>query len=131
MDYARRKKQLRTLLAAGAFSLCLGSCYYDKYAELHPALQPAYCDTSSVVSYSRQVAPILSQYCTSCHNAKNPSGSVTLDTYNGTVSAAVSGKLLGCIQHAQGYNAMPLSGQLDACYIREIQLWILHKEPNN
>lgn len=89
------------------------------------------CDTSNV-TYSGGVAPILSTYCYGCHAGSSPQGNVNYNTYSGVKATVTNGKLLGSIQHASGYIAMPQNGnKLPACKISIIQAWIDAGAPNN
>ena len=82
------------------------------------------CDTSNI-TFSGSVKPVLTTYCTGCHSGSAPSGSIGLDTYEGTKISATNGSLLGSVQHAQGYSPMPQgSNKLSDCSISTIKKWI-------
>lgn len=131
MDYARCKRQLIRAGAVLGTVAFFSSCYYDNFDELYPGANTVVCDSAAIDSYSKQVAPVLNLYCNSCHSTKTASWGIVLDTYDAVRSTALSGKLLGSIQHAPGLYAMPLNSTMDACYIREIQKWILAGSLNN
>ena|ERR1017187_4621334 len=137
MDHAGRKKQLRAGSVASFASVIIGavvllnSCYYDNFGELYPAANNVSCDTSAVITFSKQVLPILNLYCNSCHSTRAANGGIILDTYSNVFSAAASGKLLASLQHVSGYPQMPLNGAIDPCYVNEIQTWIREGTQNN
>lgn len=105
-------------------SAVLGGCYYDNYMELYPAgTAPTSCDTVSPVTYTNQVAAVMNGYCISCHSGSIPNGGIKLDTYDGTKSAAASGKMVPALR-GTGPKPMPPNTRLDECSIREVELWI-------
>ena len=110
-------------------SAVLSSCFYDKEAELYPGNTLLGCDTLSTMKYSDQVSGIMNAYCNSCHYSGNPTG-WNLDNWAG-LNAVANTYLLGTIKHLQGYNAMPPSGKIDDCKIRQIEIWVQSGAPNN
>jgi hypothetical protein len=92
------------------------------------------CDTS-VYTYSLAIKPILNSYCIGCHStaaASSSGGGFILDTYTGVQAVALNGKLLGSVQHASGYPAMPLGiSKLSDCEITQISEWINAGAQNN
>lgn len=92
------------------------------------------CDTTKF-TYAAAIVPILSNYCYSCHataSAASTGGGIILDTYTGVAAQAQNGKLLGDLQHAQGFNYMPLGGaQLSECKITQVSKWIAAGAQNN
>lgn len=89
------------------------------------------CDTT-VFTYSGAVAPIINTYCKGCHNPASLGGGVDLSSYAGVNTVALNGKLLGSINHAAGYVAMPQGGnKLQDCQIKQIQKWIQAGAANN
>lgn len=92
------------------------------------------CDTTKY-TYSNGVAPILKKYCYSCHAAAaaaSTGGSIVLDNYNGLLTQAQNGKLLGDLQHATSYNPMPQGGgKLPDCMITQVKKWIDAGAQNN
>ncbi len=107
------------------FSAVLSGCYYDNYKELYPSASLANgCDTVSAVTYNKQVASVMNGYCVGCHSSSISNGNVALDSYSGTMSAAASGQLMGSLLAQSGNPQMPPNAPLDACSIREVQLWI-------
>lgn len=89
------------------------------------------CDTSNV-TFAASVQPILQTYCNGCHTGSAPSGGIDYSTYAGTRPTALNGKLLGSVQHASGYVAMPQNAnKLSACNISIIKAWVDAGAPNN
>jgi hypothetical protein len=119
------KKILYIAILLTAF--CASSCFYDKEHELYPI--NVTCDTISL-TYSNQVKKIIDGYCVSCHFSGNPTG-FDLDTWAG-LNAVANTYLMGTVKHEQGFNEMPPSTHpLDACKIRQLQLWVNSGAPNN
>lgn len=115
------------------FLFAVSSCYYDKGELLYPASNNAPCtDTTTAVSYSKNVIPLLQAQCYGCHNSNFPSGNITMGTYTADKSVAQSGKLYGSITYTSGYSAMPKgSAKLSNCQISLIKKWIDAGLPNN
>lgn len=109
----------------------LSGCYYDKEELLYPGS----CTTPAAPLFSVDVLPLLNSRCNSCHSTSSSSssgGGIILDDYTEVKKQADSGKLLGAIQHASGYSAMPKnSGKIPACEIQKIQNWIASGTLNN
>jgi len=105
------------------FIVC--GCYFDHFDELHPASALTdVCDSSYAATYKQSVSIIMQNNCISCHGPSLASGNVTLDTYQGVVTQANNGNLMGSIQQHSGYQAMPPGTQLRSCEISKIQQWI-------
>ena len=109
----------------------LSGCYYDKEELLYPGS----CTAPAAPLFSVDVLPLLNSRCNSCHSTSSSSssgGGIILDNYTEVKKQADSGKLLGAIQHASGYSAMPKnSGKIPACEIQKIQNWIASGTLNN
>ena len=91
------------------------------------------CDTTKY-TYSGAIAPMMQKYCNSCHATASASsgGGIVLDTYSGVLAQAQNGKLLGDLQHATGFNAMPKGGnKLSDCKVTQVSKWIQAGSPNN
>lgn len=89
------------------------------------------CPTDNM-SFSQDIAPILSSNCGVCHSTAAHLGNVILDTYTGVKSKADDGSLLGSVKHQSGFLAMPPSGtMLPECDIAKIEAWINQGALNN
>lgn len=83
------------------------------------------CDTTNV-TYSKQVAPMLTTYCVGCHNASLASGNVKLHTYADAKQATLNGNVVGSVIGG----TMPKgSTPLTACNKRILQLWLANACP--
>lgn len=110
--------------------LTLLGCYYDKEDILYPGA--ANCIPTVNPSFTSDVLPLLNTKCNSCHGGSSPSAGIKLDTYTEVVKYANAGSLMGSINHASGYSAMPKNtSKMSACQIEIIQNWINTGLPNN
>jgi len=106
-----------------SFMLLLSSCYYDNYDDLVTGT-PEVCDTISM-NYTDDIAPIMTKQCIICHGGTAPAGNIGLETYNEVKVVAENGSLLGTINHASGWSAMPKNQpKLDDCTISKVRAWI-------
>jgi hypothetical protein len=100
--------------------LTVSSCYYDNVPELYPNG----CNAIDV-SYSLKIVPILDANCLNCHSERVQQGGLTLEGYENIIRYVENGRLMGSIQHQEGFVAMPLTGgQLSSCQIKKFQAWI-------
>lgn len=112
-------------------------CYFDNLQELHPELLlNDNCDTTSTMSFSAHIQPILSNSCganNNCHNTSGAGGGYVLENYSGVKSAVDNGKLLSSIIWDGNAAQMPKGSpsQLSNCSIAKIQKWITSGAPNN
>ncbi len=89
------------------------------------------CDTSNV-TYNAVVKPIMQNKCQGCHQGTSPGGGVNLSTYLGVQGSAIDGSLLGSVEHAPGWSAMPKNtSKLPDCDIAKIRIWVNAGSPNN
>jgi hypothetical protein len=89
------------------------------------------CDTA-LFTFSGAVSPMMNTYCKGCHNPASLGGNIDLSTYDGTKAVALNGKLMGSINHAAGFSAMPKGGNmLSACQVTQLQKWIEAGTLNN
>ena len=90
----------------------------------------ATCDSNNY-TFSGSILPLIQLYCTGCHNSPSAAGGALTD-YSTIQTAAVSGRLIGDIEHLSGYNAMPLGGaQLSDCQIAQVKKWVAAGALNN
>jgi hypothetical protein len=108
----------------------VSSCYSDKYEELYPLNGFVnICDSTSQVTYNKTISVLVNSKCVSCHSHSNPSGNVDLSTYSAVLNATESGALLGSINNAPGYVAMPPNISLQSCEIDRVKEWIQNSTP--
>lgn len=85
------------------------------------------CDTANV-TFSGSISPLLQSRCLSCHSnsaAAASGGNIKLENFSDIKGYADKGRLVGAINHSNGYSAMPKgSSKLDNCSIRKIEKWI-------
>jgi mono/diheme cytochrome c family protein len=75
---------------------------------------------------------LINTYCKGCHNPNSLGGSIDLSAYNGVKAVAINGRLMGSINHASGFVAMPQGGnKLQDCQIQQVEKWIQAGSPNN
>ncbi len=104
-----------------ASTTTFGSCYYDVEEEIYPTLD---CSTTGV-TYSGVVEPLLKSKCYKCHDAANNSGNITLEGFANLKKYVDSGHLLGSIKHSPGYSQMPKNeAKLVDCDIQKIETWV-------
>lgn len=124
-------KYLIVFILVFAVSAALFSCYYDKEDLLYGNAGSS-CDSLTTASYSKDVVPVLSQYCYSCHSGGFPSGNIVMGTYASDKAIALNGKLYGSISHSAGYSPMPQGmAKLNGCQLKAIKVWIDSGAPNN
>ncbi|MBL7923370.1 MAG: hypothetical protein JNL88_04140 [Bacteroidia bacterium] len=89
------------------------------------------CDTSNV-TFAAVIRPIMQNKCQGCHQGTSPGGGVNLSNYAGISGAAFDGSLLGSVEHAAGWSAMPKNAAaLPDCDIAKIRIWVNAGAPNN
>ncbi len=90
-----------------------------------------YCK-DSLVSFSANVQPILSQDCASCHTGASAENGVELDSYIGVTTTVTPELLMDCMKHTNGAKPMPQGKpKLNDCKIATIQKWISEGMLNN
>ena len=104
----------------------LAGCYYDSEEALYGTPNTV-CDVT-VTKFSTEVKPILQSNCLTCHSNSAAAGSgsgIKLQDYADVKTQVNNGKLVGSIQHASGFSAMPKGGgKLTDCNILVINTWI-------
>jgi type 1 fimbria pilin len=110
----------------------IAGCYYDSEERLYPKLSSP-CDDKDV-TFSGTVTTILHP-CQSCHSNSTASASgsgIKLQNYSDVMIQVNNGKLMGSVNHANGYIPMPNGGgKLPDCEIAQLQKWIDNGSPNN
>lgn len=104
-------------------------CWYDNEEDMFGEVE---CITTEM-SYSNDIAPILQgNGCVGCHNNSLQSGGVNLEGYENVKSSAETGKLLGTINHDDGFKPMPQGmAKIENCQIEKIKAWIEQGTLNN
>ncbi len=124
------RSRVSPMLAIGISILILSGCYYDKEAILYP--DSANCTPVANPSFTSDILPLINAKCNMCHGGSSPSAGIKLDTHTEVVKYANTGSLMGSINHASGYSAMPKNAsKMSACQIDKIQAWINSGMPNN
>lgn len=112
------------------FAVVLSGCYYDHEEVLYP--ESANCTVPATSTFSANVLPLLNNRCNSCHGGSSPSAGIDLTTYTEVMKYVNDGSLMGSVNHASGYSAMPKnSGKMSSCDIGTIQKWIDSGALNN
>lgn len=125
--------QLKFGLAVGLV-IILPGCYFDNVEELYP--NSGNCDTTAV-TYALTIAPILQNYCNTCHgntSAAAAGAGIYLEghTHVSTYITAHPTLFLDAIQHTGTATPMPLGGgALSSCNLTQIKKWIQAGMPNN
>jgi hypothetical protein len=92
------------------------------------------CDTTGTMSFASKVWPIIQNNCLGCHGTVNPSGNVSLASYDLVKSKALELRnsvpvLIGAIKQLPNFKAMPPTGKLTLCQIRTMELWVDQSMP--
>lgn len=116
------------LFCVATCAVATSGCYYDNVTELYPATLLETCDTAAVITYTLQVAQIMTTRCgaveNSCHQGVSSSNGIDLSSYAG-VSIAADGTLMDAVNHTGTASPMPQGGgMLSACNIATLQKWI-------
>ena len=110
--------------------LLLPACVWENLEDLNPDSPD--CDTTSM-SFSMDIKPILSNNCFSCHsnvNAPSFGGGLSLEDHADV--AQHSDRIIGAINHNEGFVAMPRGGdKLDPCTILKFEAWADAGAPDN
>ncbi len=128
-------KSLSKIMMAAFPLVFMGSCYYDNYSELHPAVTATPCDTAHVISYSADIVPLLNNSCgtnNSCHGTSNTSR-INLTTYAGVNTVATDGRLVASVIWDGSTVNMPenSTSKISVCDQVKIQKWVAAGSLNN
>jgi hypothetical protein len=109
----------------------LTGCAQDKEG----VVAPSTCSTSpsSVVSYTRDIYPIIKNNCLSCHDAKNHFGGIVIENYTQISESSKSGELYQSVYFPPSGNPpyMPKGAPLLKCEIGLIEAWAKQGSLNN
>lgn len=118
---------VKMALTPVAALLVLAGCYNDKEDQLYPEPPTGNtCDTAAM-SYATHIKPITDQYCAtaSCHNSSVIAGGYDMSSYAGLKLAVTNNRLVGVINHANGFSPMPQGmSKLTDCNINKITAWV-------
>lgn len=105
--------------------ILLPACYFDSVEDLSNGFEDD-CQTEQM-SFIADVLPIFQTHCNDliCHGGVFPQGSINLESHDRVLIVALNGRLVGSIEHQQGYSPMPLNAEkLSDCDIEKIVSWI-------
>lgn len=122
---------LALAIACGWFVLAGTGCRYDV---LHlPYDSELGCDSSEVVSYAQDIAPLLDLRCNGCHSQNAPSAGLDLTSYENVALYATVGDLLERVYLPESDPSfMPKNrAPLDDCELGKLQRWTDDGAPNN
>lgn len=126
---AHQTIEMKKLIAISACTTLLAGCYFDNKEDLYPDVVS--CDTGAV-TYSGKVLSVIQANCYSCHGGGAQLGNVNLDGYTNLKTYADNGKLIGVIEHQNGFPPMPQGGsKLSDCDISVVKKWISDGTPDN
>ena len=116
---------MKKILGIALISCSLVSCYYDKKELVYPTNA---CDTTGT-TYTKDIAPIISSNCTSCHAASvsaSSGGGITLDNFADLKTWATdNNRLLNSVLQNGEASSMPKGGaKISDCSINKIRSWI-------
>ncbi len=102
------------------------ACSSDSEDEIVPE-----CDLENV-TYSEIIAPIMAARCNACHSGASPPLEIKTDNYADLRVIALSSRLVGAINHDEGFSPMPQGQpQLDKCPREQIAAWVNDGAPAN
>lgn len=89
------------------------------------------CQTDNV-SYSTDIAPIMASHCNGCHSGNAATGGINTASFAGLKIIAENGRLVGSVNHLQGFRPMPEGQpQLPECPRLQIASWVADGAENN
>jgi uncharacterized membrane protein len=80
------------------------------------------CDTTNM-TYTADIAPIISSNCIGCHSGASPSGGILLSNYAQVAAQASNGTLQAVVSHSAGVAAMPPGNRISDCNVSKIKAW--------
>lgn len=122
-------KYLIPLVILCVLQSCAKNSEEDLIVDNPTVIDSTQTPVGTLKSFSNDIRPILDQYCISCHSNNNPSGSVSLETYNKVKINVValnseSSLLYGVISHTFGYAMPPGGSKIPQNNIETIKNWI-------
>jgi len=118
---------IKKLLGMAFFSFCLTSCYYHNEADLYPC-------TSTSITYSQTIKPLVDSRCVSCHNGSSTTslpGLYDFRDYNILKRVALTDSVYKAVTgQFPGKPKMPYGGPyLSDCELSQIQTWTMLGAP--
>ena len=90
------------------------------------------CDTTTAISFTTFVKPIIENRCQGCHGGTIPSGNLNLTTYVQIKASAQTPAFMGSMRNKAGFSFMPKGGlSLTACELNKMETWIKRGALNN
>ncbi|MCY7422040.1 MAG: hypothetical protein LH478_09915 [Chitinophagaceae bacterium] len=107
------------------------ACTKENEEDLQPKINQPLCDTVNMM-FTKDVLPIITLNCYSCHGNGQMQGGMNLDGYIRIKRQVDNNQLINVIRHSPGYAQMP-QGQpkLAQCDIDKIEAWIRRGALNN
>ncbi|MBA3663583.1 MAG: cytochrome c [Bacteroidetes bacterium] len=87
------------------------------------------CDTTGVISYSAQVAPLLNANCNNCHNTGGTAPN--LSNYNGVLNSAQNTLYSSVAWDGNASNMPKGLSKMSDCDVAIIKKWVFAGAPNN
>lgn len=129
MQLRLAKKKLFALIVLAM--VLITSCTKENEENLQPKINLPVCDTLNMM-YTKDVLPIITLNCYSCHGNGNLQGGMNLDGYVRLKRQVDNNMLLNVIKHSPGYAQMPQGApKLSQCDINKIEAWINRGAQNN
>ena len=122
-------------LMLGGAAVLLGLAAGCTYSHGDPAAVLAPCDaTAQTATYAAVISPIFDAHCRECHASNVAStlgGGNVFGDYQ-SIKRYPAASLLGSIENAPGYDAMPKGrAKISACDIERIKAWMAAGQPEN
>lgn len=110
--------------------IVMTGCVWNNEEDLYPEV--TICDTT-MVSYSADIVPILSNNCYGCHSNLNApifGGGLSFEDHENVTR--YSERIVGAINHRDGFEPMPRgAARLDPCPINLVEAWVNAGTPDN
>ncbi len=127
----RLKILRRRLVIIFVTVILVTSCTKENEENLQSKINQPLCDTLNM-TFAKDVLPIITLNCYSCHGNGNIQGGMNLDGFARIKRQVDNNLLLNVIKHSPGYSQMP-QGQprLAQCDINKIEAWVNRGALNN
>lgn len=127
----RLKILRRRLVIIFVTVILVTSCTKENEENLQSKINQPLCDTLNM-TFAKDVLPIITLNCYSCHGNGNIQGGMNLDGFARIKRQVDNNLLLNVIKHSPGFSQMP-QGQprLAQCDINKIEAWVNRGALNN